>query len=111
MAKNLKLHVVGASAPGVDPPRPLRKAGRALWNAVQREYDIADIGGVTLLQEACAAIDRAEELAAEIAADGAVIRTRGGVKEHPALKAELACRAFAVRTIQKLGLNFGVTIA
>jgi hypothetical protein len=44
--------------------------------------------------------------ARKIDRDGEVIRTRGTIKDHPALKHELACRAFVVRTLAKLGLNF-----
>jgi hypothetical protein len=62
-----------------DPPRPLGARGRQLWDRVQTEYRIGDIGGIELLAQACAALDRAEGLAAAIAADGDVIRTRTGV--------------------------------
>jgi hypothetical protein len=42
----------------------------------------------------------------QIDRDGEVVRHRGGVKEHPALKIELAARSFVVRTLQRLGLNY-----
>jgi len=42
----------------------------------------------------------------EIERDGEVLRVRGTVKDHPALKHELANRAFVVRTLARLGLNF-----
>jgi hypothetical protein len=70
------------------------------------EYEISDSGGTEMLQQACSALDRAENLRLEIDRDGEVIRTRSGVKDHPALKHELACRAFVVRTLARLGLNF-----
>jgi hypothetical protein len=70
------------------------------------EYEIADSGGLEMLLQACAALDRAEALRREIDHDGAVIRTRGTVRDHPALKHELANRAFVVRTLARLGLNF-----
>ena len=59
-----------------------------------REYAITDRGGIELLAQACAALDRAESLAEAIAEDGAVIRTRSGPKSHPAAKDELQNRAF-----------------
>ena len=31
--------------------------------------------------------------------------TKHGMKEHPALRAELGCRAFITRNLQRLGLN------
>ena len=59
-----------------------------------------------MLAQACAGLDRAEALRAQIDADGDVIRVRGNVREHPAIKLELAARAFVVRTLARLGLNF-----
>ena len=48
------------------------------------EYEISDSGGLEMLQQACAACDRAEMLASEIALDGGpVIRTRGVIRDHP----------------------------
>ena len=90
----------------ISPPRPLGPHGRALWDRVQREYMIHDTGGIELLAQACAAEDRAENLADAIARDGEVIHSRTGVpKTHPAVKDELACRAFIVKTLERLGLN------
>jgi hypothetical protein len=88
------------------PSRTLGKHGRSLWDRVQSEYEVQDAGGLEMLLQACAALDRAENLRLEIDRDGEVIRTRSGVKDHPALKHELACRAFVVRTLARLGLNF-----
>jgi hypothetical protein len=91
---------------GGSPPRHLGQHGRQLWDAVQREYGIADRGGIELLAQCCAAADTAEALAAAIARDGAVIYSRTGVpRSHPAVKDALACRAFIVKTIERLGLN------
>src|SRR5436189_1121463 len=59
----------------IKPPRPLGKHGEALWHSIESEYHVSDSGGVELLAQACAALDRAEQLAAEIAKDGAVICT------------------------------------
>ena len=70
-----------------------------------QEYRIQDTGGIELLAQACAALDRAEDLADAFTEDGAVVRTQTGVKSHPACKDELACRAFVVRTLERLGLN------
>jgi hypothetical protein len=87
-------------------PRPLGPEGTGLWVDIQREYGIRDRGGIELLAQACSAVDRAESLAAAIERDGAVVYGRGGVpRSHPAAKDELACRAFVVRTLERLGLN------
>ena len=59
-----------------------------------------------MLAHACAALDTAEACAAQVAADGPVIRTKGGgIREHPSFRAELANRSFIVRTLARLGLD------
>jgi hypothetical protein len=72
---------------------------------VQNAYRIDDVGGIELLAQCCAAQDRVEALAERISADGEVANTRAGPKAHPALRDELAGRAFIVRTLERLGLN------
>jgi hypothetical protein len=88
------------------PLRRLGKPGQALWDAVMADYEISDSGGLEMLMQACAALDRAEALRIEIDRDGEVIRARSMVRDHPGLKHELANRAFVVRTLSRLGLNF-----
>jgi hypothetical protein len=99
------LTLVNPMSTGISPPRKLGNAGLSLWNAVQSEYRIADAGGVELLAQACAAADRVEALAERISTDGEVIHSRAGPKAHPALRDELAGRAFICRTLERLGLN------
>ncbi len=107
MKKAPPLSIVEPGSTGVQPPRPLAAAGRSLWTRVQHDYDVSDVAGVEMLAIACEATDRIATLRAEIDRDGEVIRTRnGGVKAHPALRDELSNRAFVVRTLSKLGLNF-----
>jgi hypothetical protein len=72
---------------------------------VTSEYGIEDAGGVEMLAQACAALDRAEACAEHIRQDGEIVRTKAGPKDHPALKHELANRAFVVRTLARLGLD------
>jgi hypothetical protein len=105
MTRKPPLTVIGPDASGLQPPRPLGKHGGELWRRVQAEYGITDVGGIELLTQACAALDRSEALSACIVADGEVVRTKTGLKSHPAIKDEISCRAFVVRTLQKLGLN------
>lgn len=100
------LSVVSSRAATISPPRPLGSHGTALWDRIQAEYGIYDCGGAELLAQACQALDRAEGLAAAIARDGDVVRSRGGVfKTHPAVREELACRSFVVRTLERLGVT------
>jgi|SRR5262245_3793603 len=94
---------------GLQPARPLGEHGQKLWARVTSEYDVSDVSGIEFLTQACQTLDRAEALAALIAIDGEVIRTRTGIKCHPAVKEELGCRSFVVRTLQRLGLNYEPT--
>jgi hypothetical protein len=100
-----KLTLVTSRADPLGPPRALGAHGRVLWDAVTSEYDLSDCGGREMLAQACAALDRAEALRERIDKDGAIIRTKGGLRDHPGLKHELACRSFVVRTLQRLGLD------
>jgi hypothetical protein len=55
---------------------------------------------------AAEALDRAEACRERIDRDGEMISTKGGMRKNPLLKSELASRAFVVRTLARLGLNF-----
>jgi hypothetical protein len=91
---------------GPQPSCSLGECGLKLWNSITAEYDVSDSSGIELLTQACLASDRAAALAAHVAQDGEIVRTPTGIKVHPAVKEELACRGFVVRTLQKLGLNY-----
>jgi hypothetical protein len=84
----------------ISPPRPLGKHGTALWRKVQTGYYkiTDDARRIELLAQACTALDRAEELAALVAKHGPLIRGR----INPAVKQELATRAFVVSTLKQL---------
>jgi Phage terminase, small subunit len=100
------LTLVGPDATAPQPSRALGARGQGLWRRVTSEYVVEDAAGVEMLTQLCAALDRAEALSARVAEDGEIVRTPTGIKAHPAIKEELACRGFVVRTLQKLGLNF-----
>ena len=97
--------LIDPASTGISPPRKLGHHGLSLWNSIQSAYRIDDVGGIELLTQVCAAADRVEALAERISADGEVVHTRTGPKAHPALRDELAGRAFIVRTLERLGLN------
>jgi hypothetical protein len=100
------LHLVRPTgATGNSPPRTLGHHGTNLWNRILAEYHIEDAGGRELLALACQQLDRGEALKAQIDAEGEVIQTRNGPKDHPALRHELAARAFVAKTLLRLGLN------
>jgi hypothetical protein len=91
---------------GPQPTRTLGSAGQALFDRVTKEFQVEDIAGLEILTTACQCLDRAERLKIIIDRDGETIRThRGALRAHPAMRDELANRAFVVRTLQKLGLN------
>ena len=88
------------------PSRKLGNHGLSLWTKVTTEYDMSDAAGAEMLTQACQALDRAELLRAQIDSDGEVIRSRAGLKAHPALRDELAARSFTCRILRQLGLSF-----
>ena len=88
-----------------DPPATLGETGTTLWRSITGEYQIEDSGGLAMLEQACRAADRAKECSDIIAADGSMISTKHGPKDHPLLRHELAARSFVVRTIARLGLD------
>jgi hypothetical protein len=77
----------------------------ALWNRIQIEFRIEDVGGQELLMQCCEASDRLAVLTAEIEQDGTTIRSRGVVRAHPLLREEIGLRAFICRTLQRLGVT------
>jgi hypothetical protein len=88
------------------PPRKLGLHGLNLWNSIQSAYRIDDKGGIELLALACQTLDRVESLSEQIRADGEVFRDGiGRPKAHPALRDELAGRAFIARTLERLGVT------
>jgi hypothetical protein len=100
------LSLISADGTSVPPPITLKAPGRQLWDSVMRQYAFSDAGGIALLGQICAAWDRVEDLAAVIERDGAVIYSRTGVpKGHPALRDEIANRAFISRGLERLALN------
>jgi hypothetical protein len=103
--------VSAATLQGNEPPRPLGTHGLALWQAIQAEYRIQDSGGCEILAQLCASADRAEQLAEAIDRDGVLIpanKDGTGLKAHPAVREELACRSFVVRSLERLGISISV---
>jgi hypothetical protein len=108
MAKDVRgpsLSIVDPASTIVSPPRQLGPHGTNLWNGILSEFEVRDRAGLELLAQAAACLDRAESLAEGIAADGAVIRTRAGVRSHPSVKDEIQARTAVVRILQRLGVT------
>jgi hypothetical protein len=97
--------VSATTTAAIAPPRALGKAGQALWDGIMGEYVISDAAGVELLALACGAADRVAELSEAIRREGTTIRTHTGIRAHPALRDELANRAFISKQLERLGLN------
>jgi hypothetical protein len=88
-----------------EPPGELGAVGLSLWRDIVANYEFSDRASYeTLFQASCAA-DRAAKLRAQIDADGEVLWIKGVVRDHPALKHEIANRSFVVRTLARLGLD------
>ena len=106
MSKNPRLTVVsGVLATAVGPPAALGAAGSKLWRSILAQYDIHDAGGLAILENACAARDSANGSAEIIAAEGRIVRTKTGRREHPLIKHEIAARALTAKLLQRLGLD------
>ena len=86
MAKKPNLTLVEPTSTADSPPATLGKPGATLWRSIMSEYQIEDSGGLAMLEQACAAVDRIAEYAEVIARDGFVIRVKSGLKDHPLLK-------------------------
>lgn len=106
MVKKPALAIVTDHTSTPKPPRTLGQFGLALWQSIHAEYDLTDSAGTEMLLTACQALDRAEDCRAIIDHDGPIQKTKAGPREHALLKTELANRAFTVRTLQRLGLNY-----
>jgi hypothetical protein len=92
------------------PPRTLGAPGANLWARIVEEYDISDAGGRELLTLCCQSLDRAESLREQIDREGEIIRVKGGMRDHPGLRHELANRAFISKALAKLGVNLDVPV-
>lgn len=98
-----KLSVINSNHP--QPPRKLAKHGLTLWHTIHNSYDVSDAGGLEILAQLCSSLDRAEALRETVERDGEMIKTRTGMRIHPAIREELAARSFVVRSLERLGLN------
>jgi hypothetical protein len=90
---------------GFAPPPNLGAIGRSLWADIVSVYEFGDRASYETLAQACCAADRAESCRKQIDADGELIQTKMGWRDHPLLKHELAARSFVVRTLARLGLD------
>jgi hypothetical protein len=89
-----------------EPPETLGVLGSNLWRQIVTENDIPDTARLTILEQACAMLDRTENLRRQIAVEGELIETHtGGIKANPLLMCELQARALVARLLGKLNLS------
>jgi hypothetical protein len=66
-----------------NPPRDLKRSGRALWRAVLSDFDL-DEHERQLLHETCRTRDLCDQLQVQLDADGVMSESSQGVRVHPA---------------------------
>jgi phage terminase small subunit len=87
------------------PPRGLSRRAGQLWRAVLADFDV-EPAGLVLLEEACRSLDRADEAASVIAAEGLVTQDRYGTpKAHPAVDVEAKHRRLFAALVRQVGLD------
>ena len=90
------------------PPAGLSKRSAKLWRQVLDEFELSP-AELELLRNALVALDRADEAAAIIAAEGIVTLDRyGSPKQHPATDVESRNRALYGRFLAQLGVKASV---
>lgn len=88
------------------PPSHLSPAARRWWTQMQREYQISDAGGLSLLAAAADAWERCREARELLAKDGVVTTDRfGQMQPHPAVRIEHASRAQLLQALKQLNLD------
>ena len=85
-------------------PTGLSPRARRLWRSVVNQYELA-AAEVELLRLACVALDRADDAAAVITAEGAYLPDRfGGSKQHPAVDVEVRSRSAFAQIVKQLNV-------
>jgi phage terminase small subunit len=102
--KNPRLHAVPDADPA--PPAGLSADAANLWRALQREYGINDVGGLTLLQLACESFDAMRQAQALVAEHGACTLDRFGcLKGNPAATIVRDSRTAMLAAMRQLHLD------
>lgn len=87
-------------------PRHLGPDGRALWLELQREYQIQDCGGLTLLTTASECLDRMRAAQKLIKEHGECTPDRyGGLRANPAVNIEKDARSGLLAALKQLNLD------
>lgn len=86
------------------PPTHFGEEAAELWQAVVRDYEL-DPGGLVLLEALCDAWERYVQARAAIAAEGAFVDGRYGIRAHPAVAVERDSRVMLARLVRELDLE------
>lgn len=87
-------------------PKTLSTEARRWWHRIIAEYEIADDGGLFLLQTALESFDRMRDCQRAIAADGITVLDRFDQrKPHPLLAAERDARSSLLLAFRQLNID------
>lgn len=87
------------------PPKHLSTEARRWWRELQTAYGLVDEAGLLLLQTAMESFDLANRAAAQIEADGLIIRDRYTTKAHPAAAILRDARAQMLQALKALNFD------
>ncbi len=90
----------------MEPPKHLKKDGKALFKLIYTEYSIDDAAGQALLVVACECLDRMRQAQAEIKTHGVQVLDRyGSLKQNPACSLEKDSRNGFLSAMRALNLD------
>jgi phage terminase small subunit len=99
-------HAAVTDKKGLRPPAGLSDEACAWWRATQSAYDVSDPGGVSMLDQAAQALDRANEARALLKRDGLVVMDRfGQLVPHPASRVLAAAESSFRGMLRLLNLS------
>lgn len=91
------------------PPDGLTLRSRRLWAGILKDFELSPAELMTL-EQALRVLDRADEAAALVAAEGMATTDRyGGRRAHPLLDVEIRCRRQHVDMVRMLGVRVDET--
>jgi phage terminase small subunit len=85
-------------------PSHLTPQSRALWNSIQRDYELRD-DELRLLDLALTALDRAVEAGKRLDSEGLTLPGRAGDRVHPLVSVERSASLTAAKLLRQLGLS------
>ena len=89
-------------------PTHLKKAGKAFWQQLHKEYEFDDSAESALVIAAAECLDRMEAAKAAIAEHGEIVPDRyGQVKVNPACDLERRAKGQFLAVLKQLGLDEG----